>query len=65
MSLSAEDKLGHPIPEAGEIIGISRAMTYRLVKDGELETFKVGRKHLVLRASLLDFIERKTVRAAG
>ncbi len=40
------------ITEAAEALSIGRTSLYELIKDGTLETRKMGRRRLVLAASL-------------
>lgn len=46
------------VEEAGRILGISRSATYELIAEGELKTFKLGRRRLALVSELKAFIER-------
>ncbi|MGB6214401.1 helix-turn-helix domain-containing protein [Pseudomonas mandelii] len=46
------------VEEAGRILGISRSATYDVIAKGEIKTFKIGRRRLVLMSELKAFIER-------
>jgi excisionase family DNA binding protein len=46
------------VEEAGRILGISRSATYEFIAKGEIKTFKIGRRRLVLMSELKAFIER-------
>ena len=35
------------VKEAGDIIGVGRSTTYKLIQDGRLPSFKIGKRHLV------------------
>lgn len=47
------------IDEVGAALGISRTATYQAIKIGDLKTFKLGRRRLVLISELKAFVERK------
>ena len=47
-----QTKLGFDVDEAAEIIGISRATLYRLMKNKEITPKKVGRRTLIPRAEI-------------
>ncbi|MBU3078860.1 helix-turn-helix transcriptional regulator [Sphingomonas quercus] len=44
------------IPTALRMLGLSRSQFYLMMKDGEIETIKVGRATLVVVASLHRFV---------
>jgi excisionase family DNA binding protein len=46
-----------PVPQAAELLGISRAAAYRFASAGDLPTRKLGRRVYVVSAKLRDFIE--------
>jgi excisionase family DNA binding protein len=46
------------VEEAARILGISRSATYEFIANGEIKTFKIGRRRLVLTSELKAFIER-------
>jgi excisionase family DNA binding protein len=46
------------VPEAAQLLSISRAAVYRLLAGGELEFAKNGQKSLVIVASIKAFVER-------
>lgn len=59
------DQLLYTIDETAEILGLSRATIYRLVKSGHLVAVKVGRLRRVTRQALERFtmdLERKARR---
>lgn len=45
------------IPTALRILGLGRSKFYELIQDEEIEVVKVGRRTLVLMASIRSFIE--------
>ena len=55
--------LAYNVPDAGRAIGVSKATIWRLIKAGELRTFKVGARTLIKTAVLLAFIDRKAATA--
>lgn len=46
------------IEESARILGISRTSVYELIAQGQISTFKVGRRRLTLASELKAFIER-------
>ena len=48
------------IAEAASALGISRSSFYNLIAQGEIRCIAIGRRRLVSRAELFDFIERRS-----
>lgn len=46
------------IPEAAIIIGISRGLAYRLVKEGTIPSLRLGKRLLISRIRLEEFINK-------
>jgi len=46
------------VEEAAMLLGIGRTVTYRLVLGGELRSVKIGRRRLVVRASVEEYVAR-------
>ncbi|ANC80067.1 MULTISPECIES: helix-turn-helix domain-containing protein [Pseudomonas] len=46
------------IEEAARSLGIARSMMYEMVGKGEIQSFKIGRRRLILASELKSFIER-------
>ncbi len=46
------------IPNGGKQLAVGRSTTYQLINDGELETVKIGKRRLIVRASIDAYIER-------
>jgi excisionase family DNA binding protein len=46
------------VDDVGGILGISRSATYELIAQGEIKSFKIGRRRLILMTELKAFIER-------
>lgn len=53
------------IKQVQEILGISERTAFRLIKDGELKGFKVGREWRFEPSDIDDYIERQRRKAAG
>ena len=45
------------VEEAGELLGISRALAYDLVRQGHLPSLRLGRRIVVSRKALVDFVD--------
>ena len=52
------ERLTVRVPDAAQILSISRAAVYRLLNEGEIEASKSGQKTLIIVESLKGFIER-------
>lgn len=59
------DKLAYSVREASAALGISRATLCRLFASGQIPTFKIGCKTMMLRSSLEAFLHRATGVANG
>jgi excisionase family DNA binding protein len=56
---NAREKLAYSIKESTEQLGLSRAYINTLIARGELRYRKVGRRVLIPRDALLEFLEGK------
>jgi len=45
------------VEEAADVIGLGRTRTYELVMTKKIQSVKVGRRRLVVRSSLVDFVQ--------
>ena len=52
MNMGIDKKWCMSVPEAAELLGISRNNAYELVKRGELPSIKLGKRKLVPRIAL-------------
>lgn len=59
-----ETRLTLTVPQAAELLGISRALTYELVARGELPSLRLGRRVVVPRRALERFIDDEAPPAA-
>jgi excisionase family DNA binding protein len=57
-------KLAYPIADACVALGITRNRAYQAIADGSLQTYKDGRRRMVSRRALQDYVDRKE-RAGG
>jgi excisionase family DNA binding protein len=55
--MNVETQLLLSIEEAADVIGLGRTSTYELVMAKRIQSVKVGRRRLVIRTSLLDFVQ--------
>jgi len=46
------------VEEAAELLRMGRTTTYELVMSGKLLSVKIGRRRLVVRSSIQDFVDR-------
>ncbi len=52
------ERLTVRVPDAAQILSVSRAAVYRLLNEGEIEASKSGQKTLIIVESLRAFIAR-------
>lgn len=52
------------IDEAARAIGVARSMLYEIVGRGEIESFKLGRRRLILVKNLDAYINRVATKGA-
>jgi excisionase family DNA binding protein len=52
------EQLAYGPADAARLIGHSRSGLYLLLASGAISSFKVGRKRLITRQSLLDFLQQ-------
>lgn len=56
-----EEKLVYSVwPEAGHLLGVSRAHIYKMVKEERLPVLKLGRRYVIPRLALLKMLESIT-----
>lgn len=53
------EPLAVPVLAAGAILGIGRTKTLELTQSGELDSILIGRKRLILMASLHRYVEHR------
>ena len=46
------------VEEAATILGIGRTQTFELIMKGSISSVKIGRRRLVVRGDLEDFVRR-------
>jgi excisionase family DNA binding protein len=51
-------RLLHDLDEAADLLSISRRVVDRLVRDGEIDTVKLGRRRLVPHDALEEYVAR-------
>lgn len=56
---SSLDQISVGVDEAARLIGVARSMFYEMIANGEIHTFKLGRRRLVRVKTLEAFIKRK------
>ena len=55
--MNTQDRIAYPIDEGFALVGVARTRGYRAIADGALKTFMLGRRRMVSRRALEDFIE--------
>jgi len=55
----AGDKIALTVTEAAELLGVSRPTVYALMRAEGFPAFKIGRRTLISRAGLADWVEKQ------
>jgi excisionase family DNA binding protein len=53
------EKIGYSVDETVEASGLGRSTIYELIRSGELDSIKVGRRRIVPADALREFIDTK------
>lgn len=56
---SSLDPISVGVEDAARLIGVARSMFYEMIANGEIHTFKLGRRRLVRVKTLEAFIKRQ------
>jgi excisionase family DNA binding protein len=56
-TMMTDSQLLLSVEEAADQLRLGRTRTYELVKTRKIQSVKVGRRRLVVRSSLLDFVQ--------
>lgn len=51
--------MAYSVVDAARVLGIGKSKLYELVKQGEIETIKIGSRTLVLHDQLAAFVDRQ------
>lgn len=46
------------VNDAGRLLSLGRTSVFALIRSGELDTFKCGRRRLISRQSIIDYVSR-------
>jgi len=60
--MGTTEKLVLSVPKAGELIGISRAHAYLMVKRGLIPVIRLGRRIIVPKSALMKMLENAGAR---
>ena len=52
------DRLAYSVPEAAKALGLSRDVIYGEIRAGRLESLKVGRRRIITRMQIDEFLTR-------
>ena len=53
------EKLAYGVEEATSALGISRSRIYELIASGDLKSYMEGRRRLISRRALNEYVDRK------
>jgi excisionase family DNA binding protein len=57
------EKIGYSVDEAVEASGIGRTTLYELMRSGELESIKVGRRRIILAEDIRAYLDSQRASA--
>ena len=57
VSVQPTDRMLVSIPQAASALGLGRTRLYELLDAGEIETVKIGKRRLIVWASLVGYVE--------
>lgn len=57
--VATSDQLAVPLTKGAKMLGIGLSHCYELMKTKELKTFTIGRRRMITRQAIQDFIDRK------
>jgi excisionase family DNA binding protein len=63
MDATVDDRIAVTVTECGHMGGWGKNTTYKLIADGSLDSFKIGRRRLITIASLRRLIEAQIAEA--
>jgi excisionase family DNA binding protein len=58
------EALAYDVPVAGRMIGVGTTKVWELVRSGDLQTIRIGRRRLVTKEALQAFLDRLSASAA-
>ncbi len=61
--MQAETRMAVPADEAAKLLGIARTRGWKRIGDGEIASFKLGKRRMISTSELRRFIDRKTSEA--
>jgi excisionase family DNA binding protein len=63
--LESNDRVLLSIPEAASALSVGRTTIYELLADGSLDAVKLGKRRLIVRASIEALVKRLAEKAAA
>jgi excisionase family DNA binding protein len=61
--LTSEQRRLYSMEQVALILGLSRTKVYQLVRSGDLVSVKIGKRRMVFRESIDEYVERLRVEA--
>lgn len=62
---TTSEKLLLSVPEALATLGIGRSAFYEMLSDGRITSITIGRRRLVPREALTEFVQKRVQESAG
>lgn len=61
--MQLDRKISVPADEGAELLGMPRSSFWRMLKEGHIASFKIGRRRMVATSELRRFIDRQAAEA--
>lgn len=52
-----DDRLLYSLADSARMLGVGLTMLFKLIKEGELQTVSIGRRRLIARSTLVEFVD--------
>ncbi len=62
---TTEEKITYTVDEFARVCGIGRSLAFRMIREGEIPSIRLGRRIIVPKAALRRMLERATKRDLG
>lgn len=61
--MHADNRIAVPADEGAKLIGVPRCRIFDLIRQGQIASFKIGRRRMVATSELRRFIDRQAAEA--
>jgi excisionase family DNA binding protein len=57
--MPSSEQIAYRVPHAAQVLDIGLRTLWDLIKNGEIESFKIGRSRRIRRSALIAYVERQ------